>query len=151
MKSLTPYTLEWSPIQFVLQCKQWFHNGLKFFFHYLLLLERAFIIYLSPCSFLFALHLYWSLNTSVDKKIKCSFYIFEIVFYFSMWLKLNIFFSLVLLSLEMHNRSGKKLARKKLNVDRQICKDVLSVTLLQERVGQYQFVGKIATHFLHFH
>ena len=89
---------------------------------------RMSIIYLSPCSFLFALHLDWSFNTSVDKKIKCSFYICEIVFYFSLWLKLSIFFSLILFFLEMLNRSWKKLIGKKLNVDR-----------------------KIATHFPHFH
>ena len=35
-------TLEWSRTQFVQQCDQWFHDGLKFFFHYLLLLERTF-------------------------------------------------------------------------------------------------------------
>ena len=109
---------------------------------------RMSIIYLFPCSLLFALHLDWSLNTSVDKKIKRSFCICEIVFYFSLWLKLSIFFSLVLFSLEMHNRSRKKLTRKKLNVDRE---DKLCVTLLQEELGQYQFLGKIATHFPRFH
>ena len=97
---------------------------------------RMSIIYLSPCSFLFPLHLDWSLNTSVDKKIKCSFYICEIVFHFSLWLKLSIFFSLVLLFLEMHNRCWKKLTGKKLNVDRQFFKDLLCVTLLQEKLGQ---------------
>ena len=112
---------------------------------------RMSIIYLSPCSFLFALHLDWSFNTSVDKKIKCSFYICEIVFNLSLPLKLSIFFSLILFFLEMHNRCGKKLTRKNLNVDRQFFKDVLCVTLLQEWVGQYQFFGKIATHFPHFH
>ena len=96
---------------------------------------RMSIIYLSPCSFLFALHLDWSFNTSVDKKIKCSFYICKIVFHFSLWLKLSIFFSLVLFSLEMHNRSGKELIGKKLNVDRQFFKDVLCITLFQEGVG----------------
>ena len=108
-------------------------------------------IYLSPCSFLFALHLDWSFNTSFDKKFKCSFYICEIVFYFILLRKLSIFFSLVLFSLEMHNRSGKKLTGKKLNVDRPFFKDVRWVTLLQKGVGQYQFLGKIATHFPHFH
>ena len=85
---------------------------------------RMSIIHLSPCSFLFALHLDWSFDTSVDKKIKCSFYIFEIVFQSSLWLKLSIFFSLVLFSLEMRNRSGKKLMRKILNVNRQFFKDL---------------------------
>ena len=85
---------------------------------------RMSIIYLFPCSLLFALHLDWSLNTSVDKKIKRSFCICEIVFYFSLWLKLSIFFSLVLFSLEMRNRSGKKLMRKILNVNRQFFKDL---------------------------
>ena len=81
-----------------------------------------------PMLVLFALHLDWSINPSVHKKIKCSFYICEIVFYFSLWLKLSIFFSLILFFLEMLNRSWKKLIGKKLNVDR-----------------------KIATHFPHFH
>ena len=105
---------------------------------------RMSIIHRSPCSLLFALHLDWSLDASVDKKIKCSFYIFEIVFHSSLWLKLSIFFSLVLFSLELHNRSGKKLIGN-LNVNRQFFKDVLCVTLLQEGLGQYQFLGKIAT------
>ena len=96
---------------------------------------RMSIIYLSPYSFLYALHLYWSLAASVDKKIKCSFYIFEIVFHSSLWLKLSIFFSLALFSLEMHNKRGKKLVGKNLNVNRQFFKDVLCVTLLQEGVG----------------
>ena len=85
---------------------------------------RMSIIHLSPCSFLFALHLDWSFDTSVDKKIKCTFYIFKIVFQSSLWLKLSIFFSLVLFSLEMRNRSGKKLMRKILNVNRQFFKDL---------------------------
>ena len=109
------------------------------------------IIYLSPCSFLFDLHLDWSLNTSFDNNIKCSFYIWEIVFRFSVWFKISIFFNLVLFSLETQNRSGIKLTGKKLNVDRQFFKDVLCVTLLQERVEKYQILGKIATHIPHFH
>ena len=71
------------------------------------------IIYLSPCSLLFALHLDWSLNASVDKKIIFSFYICEIVFHISLWLKLSIFFSLALFSIERLNRSRKKLTGKK--------------------------------------
>ena len=78
---------------------------------------RMSIIYLFPCSLLFALHLDWSLNTSVDKKIVFSFYICEIVFHFSLLVKLKIFFSLVLFSLDIHH-CGKKLTGKKLNVDR---------------------------------
>ena len=96
---------------------------------------RMSIIYLSPYLFLYALHLYWYLAASVDKKIKCSFYIFEIVFHSSLWLKLSIFFSLVLFSLEMYHKSGKKLIGKNLNVNRRFFKDVLCVTLLQEVVG----------------
>ena len=72
------------------------------------------IIYLSPCSLLFALHLDWCLNASVDKKIIFSFYICEIVFHISLWLKLSIFFSLVLFSIERLNRSRKKLIGKKI-------------------------------------
>ena len=125
-----------------------FHDRLKFSFHYLLLLER---IFGWACSFLFALHLDCSLNTRVDKKIKCSFYICEIVFYSRPWLKLSIFFSLVLFFLQIHNRSGKKLTEKKLNVDRQFFKDVHCATWLQEGLGQCQFLGKIATHFPQLH
>ena len=112
---------------------------------------RMSIIYLFPCSLLFALHLDWSLNTSVDKKIIFSFYIFEIVFHFSLLVKLKIFFSSVLFSLDIHHRSRKKLTGKKLNADRQFFKDALCVILLQEGVGQYQFLGNIATHFPHFY
>ena len=78
---------------------------------------RMSIIYLLPCSLLFVLHLDWSLITSVDKKISFSFYICEIVFHFSLLVKLKIFFSLVLFSLDIHH-CGKKLTGKKLNVDR---------------------------------
>ena len=63
---------------------------------------------------MFALHLDWSLNASVNEKIKCSLYIFELVFHFGLWLKLNIFFSLVLFFLEIHNRSVKKANREKI-------------------------------------
>ena len=56
--------------QFVLPCNQWFHDELKFFFHYLLLLEWTFRWALSSFqfSFLFAFHLECSLSTNVDKK-----------------------------------------------------------------------------------
>ena len=40
------------------------YDGLKFFFHYLLLLERTFGW---ACSFLFALYLDWFINTRVNK------------------------------------------------------------------------------------
>ena len=43
----------------------------------------------------------------------------------------------------MHNRYGKKLTEKNLNVNKQFFKDVLYVTLLQEEVGQYQFLEKL--------
>ena len=45
---------------------------------------RMSIINLSPCSLLFALHLDWSFNTSVDKKNQCSFCICKNVFHFSL-------------------------------------------------------------------
>ena len=125
--TLILWTFEWSPTQFVLQCDQWFHNGLKCLFHYLLLLEQKFgwVLYPSPFPFMFALHLDWSLNASVNEKIKCSLDIFELVFHFGLWHKLNIFFSLVLLFLEMHNRSVKRLTGKKLSVDKQFFEDII--------------------------
>ena len=74
---------------------------------------------------MFALHLDWSLNASVNEKIKCSLYIIELVFHFGLWLKLNIFFSLVLFFVETHNKSMKKLTWKKLSVDKQFFEDVI--------------------------
>ena len=73
------------------------------------------------------------------------------MFHFSLRLKLSIFFSLFLFSHEIHNRRGKKLTWKKINVDRQFFKDVLCVTLFQEGMGQCQFLRKIATHFPQFY
>ena len=119
-------TLEWSPTQFVLQCDQWFHDGLKSLS--LFIIFRAIFgwaLYPSPFLFLFALHLDWSVNTSIDEKIKSSLHIPELVFFFSSWFKLSIFISLVLFSLEMHNRSGKKVIGKKLRVDKQFFKNVI--------------------------
>ena len=135
-----------------------FHDGFKLFFLLIFLSLfipfrtniRMSIIYLSPRSFLFALYLDWSLNTRVDKKSNAVF-IFAKLCSTLVWHKLSIIWSLVLFSLEMHNRSRKKLTGKKLNVDRQFFKDALCVTLLQEGVGQYQLFGKIATYLPHFH
>ena len=73
-----------------------------------------------------------SYRNGEKKKIKCSFSSCEFVFHFSLWLKLSIFFRLVLFSLKMYNRSGKKLIGKNC---RQFFKDVLSVTLLLEEGG----------------
>ena len=64
------------------------------------------------------------------------------MFHFSLRLKLSIFFSLVLFSLEIHNRSRKKLTGKKLNVDRHFFKDVICVTLLQEGGGAVPILRK---------
>ena len=95
---------------------------------------RMSIIYLFPCSFLFALHLDWFLNTRVDKKSNAVF-IFPKLCSTLVCGGSSIFFNLVLFSLEMHNSSRKKLTRKKLNVDRQFSKDVLCVNLWQEGWG----------------
>ena len=75
-----------------MQCDQWLHEELKIFLHYLWLLERTFgwALYPSSFLFLFVLHLDWSLNTSdkkINKIIKCSFYICEFVFHFSLRFK----------------------------------------------------------------
>ena len=51
----------------------------------------------------------------------------------------------------LYLRNCVPLFSKTLKVDRQFFKDVPCVTLLQEGVGQYQFLEKIATHFPHFH
>ena len=44
-----------TPTQSVLYCDQWFHDGLKFLFHYLLLLERTLEWALSPSNVGFCL------------------------------------------------------------------------------------------------
>ena len=88
VENLILCTLEWWLNQFFLPCDQWFYDGFKLFFHYLLLLERKFR-WAFPCSFLFALHLEWSFNTTLDKIFKGSLYICELVFYFSFWFKFS--------------------------------------------------------------
>ena len=114
--------------QFVLQCDQWFHDGLIFFFHYLLLLERTFGWALSPppSSAMFVLYLEWSLNISTDKKSNaiciiaslCST-LFRLRFKFSWaW-----FYFL----LKCTKERGIKLTGKNLNVDRQFLKDVTHI------------------------
>ena len=107
----------------------------------------------SPCSFLFVLHFYWSLIEMAKKKIKCSFYSCEFVFHFSLWLKLSIFFRLVLFPLKMYNRSGKKLTGKNIIVDSSSKMYSLWSYCWKKGVGrgQYQFLGKIVAHFLGFH
>ena len=113
-------TLEWLLTQFFLQCNQWFHDGLKFFFHYLLLLERKFGWALSPSrfSFLFVRHLEWSLNTSIDK---ISNGVCTCANFCPTLICVDNFLQ------EIHKRRRKKLAGKKLNVDRQFLKDVICI------------------------
>ena len=41
-------SLEWPPMQLVLQFNQWFHDWLIFFFHHFLLLEWTFVTALIP-------------------------------------------------------------------------------------------------------
>ena len=120
-------TLERLLTQFFLQCNQWFYDRLKFSFLLLLLLERTFGWALSPslCSFLLAFHLEWSFNTNVDKKSRPVFHIFKLVLCFSFVVQIKYFFSLVLISVGIHKRREEKLTRKKLNLDRQIFKDVI--------------------------
>ena len=89
---------------------------MKFFFRYLLLLERTFgwVLFPSPCLFLFALHLEWPLNTSIDKKSNAIFiFANKLVFPSSLWFK--------------YLQLGKKLTCKKLNVDRQFFKNVICI------------------------
>ena len=117
---------EWLPTQYFLPCIQWFHNELKFFLYYLLLLEWKFGWALSPfpCSVLFAVHLEWSLNTSFDK-ISNAVCIF--VYCVPLSSVVQIFFSLFLFSDKMHKRRKKEPKWEKLNVDRQFFKDVVRI------------------------
>ena len=110
----------------------------------------------APCSFLFAPYLEWSLNISIDKKSNticifanlCSTLI-------SLWFKSSsAWFNF---RLKFTKERGKKLPGLNLNVDRQFFKDVICIfyvtlfNLTTEGWGQYQFLGKIATHLPYFH
>ena len=109
---------EWSPTQFVLQCDQWFHDGLIFFF-------RMSIIP-SPCSFFFSVHLEWSFDLSADKKRNaiCIFAnlcstLFSLLFKFSSaW-----FYFLS----KCKKKRGQKLTGKNVNVNIQIFRDVIRI------------------------
>ena len=94
---LFPCTLEWTLTQFFL--RWWISWWVKMLLLLLILLERTFgwALSPSPCSFLFAFHLERSFNTDKKcwKKIKCSLHICKLVFHFSLWFKLSIFFSLI--------------------------------------------------------
>ena len=119
--------LEWSPTQFVLQCDQWFHDGLIFFFHYLLLLEWTFesAFIPSPCSFFCLLRLEWSLNLSTDKKSNAICIFANLCStLFSLWFK---FSSAWFYCLSKCTKRRQKLIGKNLNVDRQFFEDVISI------------------------
>ena len=95
-----------TPTQFALPCDRRFRDGLKRTVGWALspwALSPPF-----PYSFLFALHLEWSLKTSVDKKSN-AVCIFENLcsILVSMWFKLSIFFSLISFSVKIH-KSGEK-------------------------------------------
>ena len=115
-------SLEWSPTQFVLQCDQWFHDGLIFFFHYLLLLKRT----VSPphirCLFFFALHLEWSININTDKRSNAIANLCSTLF--SLWSK---FYRLGPNFCQNAQKSRQKLTGKNFNVDRQFFKDVIRI------------------------
>ena len=107
-------SLEWSPTQFVLQCVQWFHDGLIFFFHYLLLLEWTFesAFIPSPCSFFCPLRLEWSLNVRTDKKPNAICIFANLCStLFSLWFKFPS--ALAPLSVKMHKKKREKANREK--------------------------------------
>ena len=100
-------------------------------------------------------HLNLSLKTVVDKKSNAVCIFTNLCFTL---FKLNIIFSLVLFSVKIHKRRGKRLTSEKLNVNRQFFKYViciffffffLDITLCNPIVGarQYQFLEK--THLFH--
>ena len=104
-------------------------------------------------------HLNLSLKTVVDKKSNAVCIFTNLCFTL---FKLNIIFSLVLFSVKIHKRRGKRLTSEKLNVNRQFFKYViciffffffLDITLCNPIVGarQYQFLEKTVTYFTYFH
>ena len=120
-------TLEWSLTQVFYNYG--FHDGLKLSFHYCCFQEkRADKYYFPPHVFLLAFHLEWSFNTSVDKKSSAVSIFCELVVHFSLWFQLSIFFSLVIFSVGIHKRRGRKLSSKKLNLVRQVFKDVIWIS-----------------------
>ena len=122
------FSLKWSPAQFLLQCDQRFHDGLIFFFHYLVLIEWTFgwILSPSPCSFFFALNLEWCPNLSTDKKSNairifaslCSTLI-------SLWFKFSSAWFYFLS--KCTRKRGQKLTGKDLDVDRYFFKDLIHI------------------------
>ena len=78
----------------------------------------------SPCSFLFAVHLEWSLNITIDKKSN-AICIFEKLrsTLFSLWFKFSLTWFYFLSKCTQEN--GKKLTEKNLNAGRQFFKDVI--------------------------
>ena len=82
--------LERSPTHFFLPCDHWFHDGLKYSFHYSLLLEQKFgwALSPSPCSFLFNLHVEWSLK-EVLIKYQMQFVFCELLFHFCLRFKFS--------------------------------------------------------------
>ena len=120
-------SLEWSRTQIVMQYVQWFHDGLIFFFHYLLVLERTLEWALSPphIRFFFALYLEWSLNLSTGKESNaiCIFANLRSTL-FSLWFK---FSSAGFYFLSKFTKKREKGNRENLNVDRQFFKDVIRI------------------------
>ena len=121
-------SLEWSPTQFVLQCNQWFHDGLIFFFLSLFFTFRTNVrmsIIPSPCPFFFALQLELSLNSSTDKKSNAICIFANLCStLFSLWFK---FSSAWFYFLSKCTKKGQKLTGKNLNVDRHFLKDVIRI------------------------
>ena len=69
--------------------------------------------------------LFFSLFITFRTNVRMS--IIPLVFHFTLWFKLSIFFSLVLLSVSTHKRRGKKLTEKNINVDWQFFKNVICI------------------------
>ena len=122
---------EWSPTQVRFAMRLM----ISWWVHFLFLLFITFrtnvlmSIIPSPYSFLFALHLEWSLNISTGKKSNAiCIFVNLCSTLFSLWFKFSSAWFYFLS--KCTKERGKKLTRKNLNVDRQSFKNVICIFLM---------------------
>ena len=112
-------SLELPSMQFVLQCDQWFHDGLIFFLSLFITFRTNVRMGIIPytCLLFFALHLEWPLNFSTDKKSNAiCIFVNLCSTLFSLWFKFSSpwFYCL--------SKCAKKRAKAKTNPEKFKCR-----------------------------
>ena len=118
-------TLEWSLAQFF--CNDGFHDALIFFFFYYLFQNERSDKHYPPPHVCFCLLFIWNgplIQVLIKNQVQFAYFL---VFYLSLWFKLSIFISFVLFSERIHKERREQLAWKKINVNRQIFKDLICI------------------------